>query len=85
MSKRRKDEVETGTELEGIAPPEPDPTPPTPIPLNRIVKSGMVKVRALSPIGEPDARGNMQRYAKGDEFEVTESRANALAGLTTRA
>jgi hypothetical protein len=48
-----------------------------PKPENRAVKKGMVKVRALAPIGE-EIEGEVKRFVKGDEFELEAARAKVL-------
>lgn len=56
------------TELAGSIPPAP---------VNRMVKAGMVRVRAKRALFE-----NGTRYEAGEEFEVESGRAESLAYLT---
>lgn len=53
---------------------------PNPIPVNRAVRSGMVKVRAIAHLGE-FIDGEIQRFAPGDEFQLDAERAKSLPNL----
>jgi hypothetical protein len=61
-----------------------------PNPLNRAMKPGMVRVRALYYIAEEKDDGSIGHYAPksgttpADEFDVSESRFRAIAGLVER-
>ena len=62
------------------APPAPPaetqpPPPPPPTPENRVIKPGMVKVRAKGHLHEGGYR------KPGEEFETTDLRAKALGNL----
>ena len=60
-------------------PPEGVTPNAAPVPTNRMVKSGMVKVRAVQHLHED------QHYNPGQEFETTEERARALGKLVEKA
>jgi hypothetical protein len=50
-------------------------------PLNRGLKPGMVRVRALTHIAEERPDGSVGRYAPKEEFEVSAERLDAIRGL----
>ena len=54
--------------------------PPAPVPANRVVTSGMVKVRAVGHLGET-VDGVVKHFAPGEELEITAARAAALGPL----
>jgi hypothetical protein len=55
-----------------------------PVPVDRMIRSGMVKVRAARALAEYDGRGNLVHRAKGDVFEIDPDRATAIGSLVTR-
>ena len=70
------------------SPPEVDEqtqTKQAPVPQNRAILSPAkwIRVKANRNIGELDQHGEMQRYAKGDEFYIDAARAKAIGPQVT--
>lgn len=93
MAKKPTPEIETAPPAPAAtAPPAPlmqqqqqtpdDPNPP-PLPANRMVKAGMVRVRAVEPVCE-FVNGDRVVIAAGEGGEIPEARLAALGPLVTR-